>query len=184
MTMTSGKLIETTYNLGLKNETLPQQYYFGIGARNGVVIGLAGACKGEKRKLSIPSYLMSRDSETFGDTVIYDAIVADHILAEDKDKLTEFWSMDWNSDKYIDLEEIDAALSRDGLLQNLLKNSSGIENMSDLIIAMFDKNGDDALDRDEFFEMHKTIHISKPEEPPKTVKEPESKRRRRKKDEL
>lgn len=43
---------------------MPQEYYFGIDARNGVVIGLAGACKGERRKLSIPSALMSRDPKS------------------------------------------------------------------------------------------------------------------------
>lgn len=54
-----------------------------------------------------------------------------------------------------------------------------------MIIGVFDKDGDEALDRDEFFEMHRNINISKPEEePPTTVEEPESKRRRRKRDEL
>lgn len=43
---------------------MPQEYYFGVDSRNGVVIGLAGACKGEKRKLLIPSPLMSRDPES------------------------------------------------------------------------------------------------------------------------
>lgn len=77
------------------------------------------------------------------------------------------------------------ALSREGFLENILQDNSGIENMSDMIIGVFDKDGDEALDRDEFFEMHRNINISKPEEePPTTVKDPESKRRRRKRDEL
>lgn len=76
------------------------------------------------------------------------------------------------------------ALSREGFLENLLQGTSGIENMSDMIVGVFDKDGDEALDRDEFFEMHRNIYISKPEEPPKPAKEPESKRRRRKRDEL
>lgn len=77
------------------------------------------------------------------------------------------------------------ALSREGFLENILQDNSGIENMSDMIIGVFDKDGDEALDRDEFFEMHRNINISKPEEePPTTVKEPESKRRRSKRDEL
>eukprot|EP00105_Crassostrea_gigas_P029781 XP_011451828.1 PREDICTED: uncharacterized protein LOC105345393 [Crassostrea gigas] len=128
---------------------------------------------------------MSRDPEIAGDTLIYDAIVADHVVAEDKHRLREFWSMDWNTDQYIDLEELDMALSREGFLENILQDNSGIENMSDMIIGVFDKDGDEALDRDEFFEMHRNINISKPEEePPTTVEEPESKRRRRKRDEL
>lgn len=77
------------------------------------------------------------------------------------------------------------ALSREGFLENILQDNSGIENMSDMIIGVFDKDGDEALDRDEFFEMHRNINISKPaEESPTTVEEPESKRRRRKRDEL
>lgn len=77
------------------------------------------------------------------------------------------------------------ALSREGFLENILQDNSGIENMSDMIIGVFDKDGDEALDRDEFFEMHRNINISKPEEePPTTEEEPESKRRRRKRDEL
>lgn len=51
--------------------------------------------------------------------------------------------------------------------------------MSDMIISVFDNDSDEALDRDEFFEMHRNIYIPKPEEPPT-----ESKRRRRKRDEL
>lgn len=77
------------------------------------------------------------------------------------------------------------ALSREGFLENILQDNSGIENMSDMIIGVFDKDGDEAWDRDEFFEMHRNINISKPEEePPTTEEEPESKRRRRKRDEL
>lgn len=37
---------------------------------------------------------------------IYDVIVVDYVLVEDKYRLREFWFMDWNIDKYIDFEEV------------------------------------------------------------------------------
>lgn len=77
------------------------------------------------------------------------------------------------------ITQVDMALAREGFLENLLQDTSGIENMSDMIISVFDNDGDEALDRDEFFEMHRNINIPKPEEPPT-----ESKRRRRKRNEL
>lgn len=50
--------------LQLKKQDCATGILFWRDSRNGVVIGLAGACKGERRKLLIPSPLMSRDPES------------------------------------------------------------------------------------------------------------------------
>lgn len=144
--------VETIYDLYIyrrDNLTIPEVYYFAVGTKNGVTIGLEGACKGEQRRLKMPlskwnkdgnislpafsSFLMFTNMskkngwfylQNIGDytykavyiwtfvssandtTIVYDALVRDHVPVENKHRLMEFWSMDWSSDGFVDLEEV------------------------------------------------------------------------------
>lgn len=75
------------------------------------------------------------------------------------------------------------SLKRNKYLEKYLQETIGVENMSDWMMDVFDHNGDEMLDRDEFFHMYKVI---RPDEMNKTMnekfkKEKETPRRRRRK---
>ncbi|XP_022328326.2 uncharacterized protein LOC111127440 [Crassostrea virginica] len=158
-----GQYLDSTYNRGRDNSTIPEMYYFAVGTKNGVTIGLEGACKGEQRRLKMPLSKWQKDANDT--TIVYDALVRDHVPVENKHRLMEFWSLDWSSDGFVDLEEIDGALNRDKNMKAMLEDSFGVEGMSDMLMNMFDRDGDESLDRDEFFLMHEAIHPEKAEVP-------------------
>ncbi|XP_048776527.2 uncharacterized protein LOC125680798, partial [Ostrea edulis] len=167
MTSQEGDLISSTYRADKK--PIAEEYYFGVNVTNGVTIGLEGACKGEKRRLTMPSTLMfdfDQRNPLFNSSLFYEAYILDHVLAENKLGLLEFWAADWNSDKVVDLEEIDMSLKRNKYLEKYLQETIGVENMSDWMMDVFDHNGDEMLDRDEFFHMYKVI---RPDEMNKTM---------------
>lgn len=60
--------------------------------------------------------------------------------------------------------QIDMVFLWEGFLENIFQDNFGIENMFDMIIGVFDKDGDEVLDCDEFFEMYRNINILKLEE--------------------
>lgn len=56
--------VETIYDLYIyrrDNLTIPEVYYFAVGTKNGVTIGLEGACKGEQRRLKMPLSKWQKD---------------------------------------------------------------------------------------------------------------------------
>lgn len=70
-----------------------------------------------------------------------------------------------NNDFSPPLFQIDRALNRDKNMKAMLEDSFGVEGMSDMLMNMFDRDGDESLDRDEFFLMHMAIHPEKAEVP-------------------
>ncbi|XP_062589959.1 uncharacterized protein LOC134251575 [Saccostrea cucullata] len=168
MTSLEGELIDTTYRLyelsvsccfcRPNGEKVAEEYYFAVGVTNGVTIGLEGGCKGEKRRLTIPRKLMLISDNEDVSLVLYEALIEDHVPVEDKHCLLDFWSTDMNADKVIDLEEVDTVLLNEEFVKSPLFDFS-VENLSDWIMSLFDKDGDGTLDREEYFEMLKTIGL-------------------------
>ncbi|XP_061164534.1 uncharacterized protein LOC133173569 [Saccostrea echinata] len=177
MTSLEGKLIDSTYRPDGK--IIAEEYYFAVGVTNGVTIGLEGGCKGEKRRLTIPGKLMRQvlnmnwvllNKEyiylhcslyiTVSDSppLLYEALIVDHVPVQDKHCLVDFWSTDLNADKVIDLEEVDEVLLKEEFLKSAQLDIN-VENLSDWIMSLFDKDGDSTLDREEYFDMLKTIRL-------------------------
>lgn len=54
------------------------------------------------------TYVFQSTDPLFNSSLFYEAYILDHVLAENKLGLLEFWAADWNSDKVVDLEEVNS----------------------------------------------------------------------------
>ncbi|XP_061164535.1 peptidyl-prolyl cis-trans isomerase FKBP10-like [Saccostrea echinata] len=165
MTLTDGTpIFSTHWPNGLH---VPGRWYLG-NQMNGINIGLRGMCKGEKRNLTIPPHLMYGSENTTvnlvqiipgNSTILYQVEMLDVVPKAEKSLLLDFISADWNADWFVDSEEIDRVLTREKSLRRLLRMSLGMDNMVELAIQWFDKDGDGMLNRLEYFEMSEMIGL-------------------------
>ncbi|XP_062590011.1 peptidyl-prolyl cis-trans isomerase FKBP14-like [Saccostrea cucullata] len=165
MTLTDGTPIFSTH--WPNGQRVPGRWYFG-NQKNGINIGLRGMCKGEKRNLTIPSHLMYGSENTTvnlvqiipgNSTILYQVEILDVVPKAEKSLLLDFISADWNADWFVDSDEIDRVLTREKDLRRMLRLTLGMDNMVELAIQWFDKDGDGMLNRLEYFEMSEMIGL-------------------------